>query len=104
MVTLVINLYSDNLRRGEENAQLLDFIPSAVILQSIDKAKQSIKFTNRSSKRLHKQMRDLDKEMTWNDTLKTILRKVNFGEVESGLVQGEHEHEQDFTIGEPTSL
>ena len=100
MVTLVINLYSDNLRRGEENAQLLDFIPSGVILQSIDKAKQSIKFANRSSKRLFKQVRDLDKEMTWDDTLKKVLRKVNFDEVEVGHAQGE----QDFTTGEPISL
>ena len=39
LITLLSNLYTDNMRCKEENTQLLNWIPNAVILQSFNKAK-----------------------------------------------------------------
>ena len=78
LITFLSNLYSENLKRREESTQLLNWIPSAVILQNFNKAKQAITFANKSSKRLLKQIQQMDQEMTWKDTMNKIFRKVLF--------------------------
>ena len=80
LITFLSNLYSDNLKRREESTQLLNWIPSAVILQNLNKAKQAIKFANKSSKRLLKQIQQMDDEMTWADTINKIFKRVLFND------------------------
>ena len=77
LITLMINQHSGNQRWKDESTQLLNWMPSAVILQSSDQAKKSIIFANRSSKTLLKRISSVDEEMTWQDTLKKVFRKVH---------------------------
>ena len=80
LITLLGNLLAQNRRRTEECISLLNWIQNGVLLQNLVQVDKVIRFANLSSKRLLKEFHLMDEDVTWEDTLKRIFKKVDFSD------------------------